>query len=104
MYGACHSSNNRKWVCLDWKTGRKMYAERGVGCGSVTYADGMLYTLSERSRMGLVKPGPGGHEVVSQFRLPQGGKGPSWAHPVICGGRLYIRHADFLYAYDVRAE
>jgi len=25
-------------------------------------------------------------------------------HPVICGGRLYVRHADRLYAYDIRAK
>ena len=45
-----------------------------------------------------------GHEVISEFPLPQGGEGPSWAHPVVCAGRLYIRHGDFLYAYDVRAR
>jgi hypothetical protein len=104
VYGACRAQNNAKWVCLDWKTGRKMYAERGVGRGSLTYADGMLYTLSERARMGLVKATPNGHEVVSQFPLPPGGEGLSWAHPVVCGGRLYIRHSDFLYVYDVRAN
>ncbi len=104
VYGACHSSNNRKWVCLDWKTGRKMYADRGVGRGSLTYADGRLYTLSEKSVMGLVRPGPKAHEVVGQFKLPKQGEGPSWAHPVVCAGRLYIRHGDFLYAYDLRAE
>jgi len=24
-----------------------------------------------------------------------------WAHPVVYGGRLYIRHADKLYAYNI---
>jgi len=100
LYGSCHSP---KWACLEWKTGKKMYAEKGVGKGSLTYADGMLYTLSERSKMGLVKATPEGHEVISQFSLPKGGEGPSWAHPVVCGGRLYVRHGDFLYAYDVKA-
>jgi hypothetical protein len=73
-----------------------------VGKGSVTYADGMLYTLSEQGRMGLVKATPAGHDLVSEFRIPKGGEGPSWAHPVVCGGRLYIRHGDFLYAYEIR--
>ncbi len=81
-----------------------MYAERGVGKGSLTCADGMLYTLSEKRRDG---PGQGRRprstKLVSQFQLPEGGEGPSWAHPVVCGGRLYIRHGDLLYAYDVRA-
>jgi hypothetical protein len=64
----------------------------------------MLYTLSRQRVVGLVKPSPDGHEIVSSFMIPKGGKGPSWAHPVICGGRLYIRHGDFLYAYDVKAK
>ncbi len=33
-----------------------------------------------------------------------GGTGPYWAHPVVCDGRLYVRHADKLFAYDIRAR
>ncbi len=101
LYGSSHRGS---WVCLDWKSGKTMYQDRGVGKGSLTYAEGMLYTLSERSKMGLVKATPEGHEPISEFKIPEGGEGLSWAHPVVCGGRLYIRHGDFLYAYDVRAK
>ncbi|MEA1950802.1 MAG: PQQ-binding-like beta-propeller repeat protein, partial [Planctomycetota bacterium] len=102
LYGAAHKFNRSKWICLDWDTGEMKYAEKGVGKGSSTMAEGMLYTLSEKKKAGLVKAAPDGHELVGEFKLPKGGKGPSWAHPVVCGGRLYIRHGDFLYAYDVR--
>jgi hypothetical protein len=27
---------------------------------------------------------------------------PSWAHPVIAGGRLYLREQDAMHVYDVR--
>jgi outer membrane protein assembly factor BamB len=104
LYGSCTVANRAGWVCLDWETGRKMYAVDGVGKGSLTYADGMFYTLGERHTMGLVKAGPDTPEPISTFRLPEGGQGRSWAHPVVCGGRLYIRHGEFLYAYDVRAR
>jgi len=103
LYGAAHQSNHSAWVCLEWSTGTKMYAEHGVGKGSLTYADGMLYTLSEHRDMGLVEATPKGHKVISKFKVPSGGDGPSWAHPVVCGGRLYVRHSDQLFAYDVRA-
>ena len=102
LYGASHDFNNGKWVCLDWKSGAMKYADRGVGIGSATLADGMLYTLSEKRTVGLVEPAPDGHRLTGKFKIPSGPKGPTWAHPVVCGGRLYIRHGDFLYAYDVR--
>lgn len=101
IYSAAHKFTGGKWICLDWRTGDKKYAERGVGKGSLTYADGMLYTWSERRDVGLVKATPDGHEVVSRFETPKGPEGPTWAHPVVCGRRLYLRHADNLYAYAV---
>lgn len=105
LYGSAHQKNRgRPWICLDWKTGKKMYAEAGVGMGSLTYADGMLYTLSDNRMMGLVAATPKAHTVISKFKIPNGGEGASWAHPVVCGGRLYIRHSDQLFAYDVKAE
>jgi outer membrane protein assembly factor BamB len=104
LYGVADRSSNAKWICLDWRTGKTMYAERGLGQGSLTYADGMLYVLGERGKVGLVRPTPAGHELTSTFKIPEGGEGPVWAHPVVCGGRLYIRHGEFLYAYDVRSK
>lgn len=101
LYGTSSSKNRNQWVCLDWDTGKVTHVEGGVGKGSPTVADGMLYTLGERGTMGLVQPTARGHEMVSSFKIPEGGKGNSWAHPVVCAGRLYIRHGEFLYAYDV---
>ena len=101
IYGSAYKG---KWVCLDWNSGKTMYAEAGAGKGSLTYADGMLYTLSENGKMLLVRAKPEHREVVGKFKIPKGGEGLSWAYPVVCGGRLYIRHGDFLYAYDIREE
>ncbi len=102
LHGNSTFRNSKLWVCLDWQTGEKKYMDKGVGKGSLTYADGMIYTLSENSVMGLVRPTAAGYELVSDFDIPEGGKGNSWAHPVVCAGRLYIRHGDFLYVYNVR--
>lgn len=102
LYGASQMTNKGHWVCLEWETGRMMVDAPGVGEGSVVSAEGMLYTLSENRKVGLVKATPTGHEVISQFTLPEGGEGSTWAHPVVCGGRLTIRHGNRLYAYDVR--
>ena len=90
-------------ISEDWETGKVQYTARKIGSkGAIVYADGMMYTLSENGVMGLVRPTAAGYELVSSFDIPKGGKGNSWAHPVVCAGRLYIRHGDFLYVYNVR--
>jgi outer membrane protein assembly factor BamB len=91
------------WVALDFATGKAKYTSKPPGKGSLTYADGMLYCLTESGgTMALVKPAADKFEIVSQFKVPSGGSGPYWAHPVVVGGRLYVRHADNLYVYDVK--
>ncbi len=100
LYGAGHEA--RGWFCLDFKSGATRW--QSPGKGSLTYADGRLYLLDENGTMALVRCTPEKWEAVSSFKLPRGGKGLYWAHPVVCGGRLYVRHADQLFAYDVRAE
>ena len=81
-------------------TGEQKYQHQGNG--SVTCADGMLYGLEEEGTMSLVEATPDRYAVVSSFRVPRGGEGACWAHPVVCGGRLYVRHADRLYVYDIK--
>jgi hypothetical protein len=44
-------------------------------------------------------------EYVEKGRVqqPQRSDKPSWAHPVVCGGRVYLRDMDRLLIYDVTA-
>jgi len=104
LYGFCHGNYRPRWDCLEWATGKLMHSVPTGAEGSVTFADGRLYGLDERGALCLIRPTAAERVVVSQFRIPKGGRGPVWAHPVVCGGRLYIRHGDFLYAYDIRAN
>jgi len=100
LYGAGH--NARGWFCLDFQTGKEMWKTGGKG--SLTYADQMLYCLDERGIMTLMKAQPDTHETVSSFEVPEGGEGMYWAHPVVCAGRLYIRHEDRLFVYAIAAD
>ena len=89
------------------KTGKTMYSVEGLptkATGTLTYADGMLYLLSDHGTVALMPPSPESFNIVSQFQLPEGDKEPAWAHPVVCGGRLYLRHRNSLYAYGVRPK
>ena len=57
----------------------------------------------EAVRQELVKATPERYELVSRFKVPSGGIRAYWAHPVVLDGRLYVRHSDVLYVYDVKA-
>jgi outer membrane protein assembly factor BamB len=102
IYSSSCIYNGSKWICLDWKTSEKKYAEKGVGKSTLTYADGLMYMLSKNRAVGFVRPTPDSYGLISSFKIPKGRKGNSRAHPVVCGGRLHIRHGEFLYAYSVR--
>ena len=101
--GYIYGNNGNGWACLELKTGRKMWEERAVGKGSVCYADGMLYLFSERGgKAGLATCSPDGMEMRGEFQVQ--GEGPSWAHPVVIGGKLYLRYDTNLYCFDVRGS
>jgi len=99
--GHIYGNHEGGWNCLDLKTGEKKWGGRGVGKGSVCYADGMLYTFGEGGgRMGLLHAKPDGFQEAGQFRVQ--GRAQSWAYPVVVGGRMYVRYDTNLYVYDVR--
>ena len=100
VYGSTH---NGPWLCLDWTDGRQLSRHRGVGKGALTAAEGLLYTLGEKGEMAIVRPDAEEMHVAGRFRIPTAGEEPSWAYPVVCGSRLYIRHGEQVFAYDVRA-
>ena len=106
IYGQADGNHkNRRMTCLDLKTVKAMWFTprlAGKRTSTLSFADGMFYVMTDQGEVALVRPNPKRLEVVSSFNLPKGGKGPAWAHLVICNGRLYIRHGEFLYVYDVR--
>jgi hypothetical protein len=53
--------------------------------------------------VGLVAASPTGYQEKGRFSIPDQGL-PSWAHPVVSGGRLYIRNQGVLTAYNVAAR
>lgn len=101
--GYMYGFSNSILTCLEFATGKKMWASRSVGKGSLAYADGMLYLMGEDQVVGLAEASPNGYNEKGRFTIEDLGK-HSWAHPVIAGGRLYIRNQKTLTAYDVKAK
>jgi outer membrane protein assembly factor BamB len=90
-------------TAMKFDTGEVAWRDRSVGKGSLVYADGHLYAFSENGVVGLVEATPAGYREKGRFRIPQDSL-PTWTHPVVAGGRLYIRDQDTIYAFDVRAK
>ena len=107
VYGSAHQNSPNSWGAVNVATGEVGFITRrpGMGQGSVVYADGLIYGLSEDTNtVFLWQPNPNEFTVLSSFDLPNQVDGASWAHPVVIGGRLYVRHGTYLYCYDVRAR
>jgi outer membrane protein assembly factor BamB len=90
-------------TCLEFATGKVMWQHRSVGKGSLSYADGHLYLFSENRVVGLAEASSFGYREKGRFTIPEQDFN-SWAHPVVSGGRLYLRDQGILAAYDVRSQ
>jgi outer membrane protein assembly factor BamB len=101
--GYLYGFNNSILTCLEFATGKLMWRDRSVGKGSLTYADGNLYIQGENNLVGLAEATPSGYREKGRFKIADQGL-PSWAHPVIAGGVLYVRNQRTLTKYDVTAR
>ncbi len=102
VYGLADSG---KLICQDFKTGDEKWADRCVGKGAVALVEGLLYCRSEgRGEVALVEASPEGYREKGRFMPPDRSKRQAWAHPVIAGGKLYLRDMDVLLCYDVKAK
>jgi outer membrane protein assembly factor BamB len=104
LYG--DSEDRGSPFCADFMTGENKWKAHGSGHGSAAMAaaDGCLYIHFADGTMVLAKASPEKYEETGSFIVPGSGERPSWAHPVIVGGRLYIREHDNILCYDVRAK
>ena len=100
--GYLYGFNDSILSCLEFATGKVMWRDRSVGKGSVTFADGRLYLQSEDNVVGLAEATSAGYRETGRFTIPDKGL-PSWAHPVVSDGRLYVRNQDTLLVYDIKA-
>ncbi len=108
LYGYAESQNrSAPWMCVDFESGDTIFQSAPVRSsykyrnGCLTYADGMFYLLSDNGNMALAKATDTDFEVTGRLKIKEPGTRPTWAHPVVHGGRLYVRYGDKLAVYDV---
>jgi outer membrane protein assembly factor BamB len=90
-------------TAMKFDTGDVAWRDRSVGKGSVVFADERLYLYSEGGVVGLAEANPAGYREHGRFRI-QSGDLPTWSHPIVSNGKLFIRDQDTIYAYDVRQK
>lgn len=96
--------NNGFPICIKWKTGEIAWEKtRGPGkeSAAVVAADGNLYFRYQDGVMALIEASPKGYAENGTFKLATV-DGPSWPHPTIAGGKLYIRDQDTLMCYSLK--
>jgi outer membrane protein assembly factor BamB len=115
LYGANGGNEGGFLVCLDFRTGKVLWDERdkgrsGTQKGSVALADGRLYYRTEYGTMLLIEPSPkqyierGRFDITHPHYTSSERWCPTWPHPVIANGKLYLRDQDVLLCYDVKAK
>jgi outer membrane protein assembly factor BamB len=106
LYGG-HGHNRGMPICIELATGKVVWGGdiRNLGSGSaaVTYADGHLYFRYQNGVVMLIEATPSGYKEKGVFTLPDV-KNPSWSHPVVLDGKLYLREQDALNVYDVKRK
>lgn len=98
-----YGTNANVLICQDFKTGAVRWKDRSVGQASIVAADHRLYLRGEEGSVALVDIDPTGYHERGRFRQPERTAFATFAHPVVAGGRLYLRDADLLFCYDIKA-
>jgi outer membrane protein assembly factor BamB len=90
--------------CAELMTGEIKWASKGSGSKSAVVIAGgdRLYIRYEDGTMALVEASPAEYKETGAFKIPGSGSRPSWSHPVILEGKLYIREQDKILCYDIR--
>jgi hypothetical protein len=104
LYGG-HGHNRGVPISVEMTTGKVAWGgdirNAGTGSAAVTFADGRLYFRYQNGLMMLIDASPTAYAERGSFQIPDVAK-PSWSHPVVTGGRLYLREQDALLVYDVK--
>ncbi|MDB4731719.1 PQQ-like beta-propeller repeat protein [bacterium] len=91
--------------CADLMTGKVLWkgrSQKGRKSASIVAADGHVYFRFSNGFLALVEATPEEYNEVSIFEVPGSGERPSWSHPVITGGKLYLREGSKLLCYDLQ--
>lgn len=99
-------SHQAELRCIEWKTGKVMWAEEGLSRSSLLLVEDYLICLSEYGTLRLLKANSEKFDVVSEVSLEDEDgnallKPPAWSAPILSDGRLFVRGDDRLVCLQV---
>jgi outer membrane protein assembly factor BamB len=86
-------------TCMDFRTGKVAWKERGFEKGSLLIADGHLIVLGEQGLLAIAPATPEGFREKASFPFSAD---KCWTAPVVAGGLLYLRDEKQIACYDLR--
>jgi outer membrane protein assembly factor BamB len=101
LKGFVYGSNEDILACVNIRTGKPTWRERGRK-GSVVYADNKIVFRNEGGEVELLAANSQSYQKLGSFAQPDRSDRPAWSHPVIAGGRLYLRDQDKLLVYSLQ--
>jgi outer membrane protein assembly factor BamB len=111
LYGSsARHSAEAELRCVQWKTGKVMWRQPGLGLSSLMYVDGHFLCLSEDGVLRLIKATEKQYLEVAKAVIRQRPderplvKPPAWAAPILSHGLLYLRGDDRLVCLRLTAE
>jgi len=88
-------------VCMDLRSGKVLWKQRGFEKGSLLLAAGHLLILGENGRLALAKADRGAYRERSSFTIT---RSRCWAPPSLARGRLYVRDQESIFCFDLGAR
>jgi outer membrane protein assembly factor BamB len=87
-------------ACVDVATGDLKWKGGRYGHGQVIAANGYLIVLTERGELALVRATP---DAFQELGVVPAIEGKTWNHPALADGRLLVRNAREMAAFDLRS-
>src|SRR5207244_4010406 len=85
--------------CVEWKTGKVRWTSEGFGCGSIIWAEGNLWIMTEKGELVLVEATPAAYrEKARAALLPKTVR----AAVALADGRLFARDTERLICSNVK--
>jgi outer membrane protein assembly factor BamB len=88
-------------ACVDVATGELKWKGGRYGFGQLVLAGEHLIVLTERGELALVRATPESHQEVA---ITPAIDGKTWNHPALVDGRLLVRNAREMAAFDLRPQ